>query len=78
MHPPTLLICAALKRVGCRMWRGRSRPSLAPTNQIQGPGPRRMLGCTLYALASLRALAAEVKRLLLPLLARLGVDPGLA
>jgi hypothetical protein len=37
-----------------------------------------MLGRTLYALASLRALTAEVKRLLLPLLARLGVDPGLA
>jgi hypothetical protein len=37
-----------------------------------------MLGRTLYALASLHALAAEVKRLLLPLLARLGIDPGLA
>jgi hypothetical protein len=38
------------------------------------PGP----GCTLYALASLRALAAEVKRELLCLLARLGVDHDLA
>ena len=39
-----------------------------------------MLGRTLYALASLRALAAEVRRLLLPLLAHLGVSPlaGLA
>jgi hypothetical protein len=37
-----------------------------------------MLGRTLYALASLRALAAEVRRLLLPLLAHLGADPGLA
>jgi hypothetical protein len=34
--------------------------------------------CALYALASLRALAAEVKRDLLPLLARLGVDHDLA
>jgi hypothetical protein len=38
------------------------------------PGP----GCTLYALASLRARAAEVKRVLLRLLARLGVDRNLA
>jgi hypothetical protein len=39
------------------------------------PGP----GCTLYgALASLRALAAEVKRILLRLLARLFVDDHLA
>jgi hypothetical protein len=29
-----------------------------------------------YGLASLRALVAEVRRLLLPLLARLGVAPG--
>jgi len=34
--------------------------------------------CTLYALASLRALAAEVLRELLSLLARLGVDHELA
>jgi hypothetical protein len=76
MYPPTLLICAALGRLP--NVEGRGRPSLAPTNQIQGSGPRRMLGRTLYALASLHALAAEVKRLLLPLLARLGIDPGLA
>src|ERR671913_230035 len=34
--------------------------------------------CTLYALASLRALAAEVKRVLLGLLARIRVDHKLA
>ena len=38
------------------------------------PGP----GCTLYALASLRAAAAEVKRELLSLLACLGIDHELA
>jgi hypothetical protein len=38
------------------------------------PGP----GCTLYTLASLRAAAAEVKRMLHRLLARLGVDDDLA
>src|SRR5215212_4439898 len=37
------------------------------------PGP----SCTLYALASLRAAAAEVKRVLLGLLARLGVEDDL-
>ena len=34
--------------------------------------------CTLYALAALHALASEVKRVLLPLLARPGVDHELA
>jgi len=52
-----------------------------PSSQRSGPGPSEGYPgpvCTLYALASLRALAAEVKRVLLRLLARLRVDHELA
>src|SRR5215218_2858549 len=48
--------------------------TIGPGHPEEYPGPDR----TLYALASLRALAAEVKRVLLRLLARLRVDHELA
>jgi hypothetical protein len=57
-------------------------PQKVTTVSIYGKGPGRPEGypgpvCTLYALASLRALAAEVKRVLLYLLTRLRVESDL-
>jgi hypothetical protein len=60
-----------------------TRWSLAAIDPPQGREPEQREGypgpdCTLYALASLRALAAEVKRVLLYLLTRLRVESDLA
>jgi hypothetical protein len=62
MHPPKLLICAALGRLPNVEG---ARPTLFSAYR---PNSR------LYALASLLALAAGVRHVLLRLLARLGVD----
>jgi hypothetical protein len=50
------------------------RPNIKGRDPVGCPGP----GCTLYALASTPALSAEVRRVFLRLLARLGVDHELA
>src|SRR5829696_1376092 len=59
---PISSICRSLSSIAL-LWLGPGRP--------EGyPGPR----CTLYTLASLRALATEVESMLLSLFARLRVD----
>jgi hypothetical protein len=61
--------------------RGGGNSTANDTSIIKPETPRRIYPgpvCTLYALASLRAAAAEVQRVLLRLLARLGVDHDLA
>jgi hypothetical protein len=63
---PIASICRSLSSIAL-LWSGSGHPEGYPG-----------LVCTLYALASLRALAAEVKCVRLRLLARLGVDHELA